>query len=158
MNPVAWNAVLAIAWMAITGSFTPANFALGFAVGFVALIVSARIPGVPRYTDRGWKVLSLAGYTVWEVILSNIRISRDIFTVSRIRPAFIDVPIRSRTDTEIALLAALVTLTPGTTAVDVSPDGTRMLVHITNLPEGGAEQARRDIIEGFERRVLEVLR
>ncbi len=158
MNPVAWNAVLALAWMAITGSFTPANLALGFAVGFVALIVSARIPGVPRYTSRGWKVVTLAGYTAWEILLANIRITRDVFTVSRIRPAFIDVPIRSRTDTEIALLAALITLTPGTTAVDISPDGTRMLVHVTNLPEGGADQARRDIIEGFERRILEVLR
>lgn len=158
MNPVAWNALLALAWLAITGSFTIANFLVGFAVGFVALIVTQRVPGVPTYTVRTWKVITLAAYVAWEVILANLRVSRDILTVTRMSPALISVPIRSRTDTEVSLLAALITLTPGTTAIDVSPDGRHMLVHFTNLPDGGAEEARRDIVDGFERRILEVLR
>ena len=158
MNPVAWNALLALAWLAITGSFTITNFLLGFAVGFVALIVTQRVPGVPTYTGRSWKVVALAAFVAWEVLLANLRVSRDILTVTRMRPALISVPIRSRTDTEVSLLAALVTLTPGTTAIDVSPDGRHMLVHVTNLPDGGPDEARRDIIEGFERRILEVLR
>lgn len=158
MNPVAWNVLLALAWLAITGSFSPANFLLGLAIGLVALVVSQRIPGVPRYTNRTWKVFALAGFTAWEVVLANFRVSRDVITVSRLRPALVAVPIRSRTDTEIALLAALITLTPGTTAIDVSPDGRHMLVHMTTLPDGGPEEARLDIIDGFERRILEILR
>lgn len=158
MNPVAWNILLALAWLAITASFTPANFLLGIAIGFIALIVSQRIPGVPRYTSRTWAVVTLAGYTVWEVLLANLRVSRDVILVNRMRPGLISVPIRSRTDTEIALLAAFITLTPGTTAIDISPGGTHMLVHVTNLPDGGPEEARRAITDGFERRILEVLR
>ena len=158
MNPVVWNILLALAWVAITGSFTPANFALGIAVGFVALIVSQRIPGVPRYSRRSWNVIMLALFTAWEILMANVRVTRDVFTVERTKPALISVPIRSRTDTEITLLAALVTLTPGSTAVDISPDGTHMLIHTTNLPPGGPERFRRDIQEGFERRILEVLR
>ncbi|MGE3960861.1 MAG: Na+/H+ antiporter subunit E [Dehalococcoidia bacterium] len=158
MNAFAWNALLALAWMAITGSFTAPNFVLGLAVGFVALIVTQRVPGVPRYSGRSWKIVKLAAFVAWEVLLANYRVSRDVLTVTRMRPALISVPIRSRTDTEVTLLAALVTLTPGTTAIDVSPDGRHMLVHVTNLPDGGPEQARLDVIEGFERRILEVLR
>lgn len=158
MNPVVWNVLLALAWVAITGAFTPANFLLGLAVGFVALMVSQRVPGVPRYTRRTWSVVALAGYTAWEILLANLRVSRDLFMVERIRPAMISVPIRSRTDTEITLLAALITLTPGSTAIDITPDGSHMLVHVTNLPPGGPDEARRDIIEGFERRILEIMR
>ncbi|MDA1010241.1 MAG: Na+/H+ antiporter subunit E [Chloroflexi bacterium] len=158
MNPLVWNILLALAWIAITGSFTALNFALGLAIGFVAIIVSQRIPGVPRYTRRSWHVLALAFYIGWEIVLSNIRVTRDLFAVARTRPALISVPIQARTDAEVTLLAALVTLTPGSTAIDLSPDGTHMFVHVTNLPDGGVEEARRVIQEGFERRILEVLR
>jgi multicomponent Na+:H+ antiporter subunit E len=158
MNPVVWNIMLALVWVAITGSFTPTNFALGMAIGFVALIVSQRIPGVPRYTRRSWNVVMLALYIGWAILMANVRVTRDVFTVHRTRPALISVPIRSRTDTEITLLAALITLTPGSTAIDITPDGTHILVHTTNLPPGGVEEARREILEGFERRILEVLR
>lgn len=158
MNPVAWNALLALAWLAITGSFTPANFALGMGVGFIALIVAQRIPGVPRYTRRTWDVVLLGLFFVREILLANVRVTRDILFIERTRPALIDVPIRSRRDSEITVLTALIILTPGSTVVDISPDGTRILVHVTNLPPGGVEQARRDILEGFERRVLAAMR
>ncbi|MDA1010202.1 MAG: Na+/H+ antiporter subunit E [Chloroflexi bacterium] len=156
MNPLVWNILLALAWIAITGSFTAVNFALGLVIGFIALIVSQRIPGVPRYTRRSWHALSLALFVAWEILLANVRVTRDLFNVKRTRPALISVPIRARTDTEVTLLAALVTLTPGSTAI--SPDGTHMFVHVTNLPDGGVEEARRSIQDGFERRILEVLR
>jgi len=158
MNPLVWNILLALAWVAITGSFTPTNFALGVAIGFVALIVSQRIPGVPRYTRRSWSMVLLVLYTARAILMANVRVTRDVLTVHRTRPALISVPIRSRTDTEITLLAALITLTPGSTAIDVTPDGTHMLVHTTNLPPGGVEEARLEVLEGFERRILEVLR
>lgn len=158
MNAVAWNVLLAVAWMAITASFTAPNFVLGMAVGFVSLIVSQRIPGVPHYTGRALKVAALVAYTAREIVLANFRVSRDLLTAAQLRPALLDIPIRSRTDTEISLLAAFVTLTPGTTAVDISPDGQHMLVHFTNLPPGGIDEAHEAILDGWERRILEVLR
>jgi multisubunit Na+/H+ antiporter MnhE subunit len=33
-----------------------------------------------------------------------------------------------------------------------------MLVHSTNIPNGDIEQARRELKDGFERRLLEVMR
>jgi multicomponent Na+:H+ antiporter subunit E len=158
MNPIAWNVMLALAWVAITGSFTAVNFGLGMAIGFVALMVSQRIPGVPRYTRRSWKVLTLSAFTAKEIVMANVRVTRDLFGVKRTRPAIVRVPIRATTDAEVTLLAALVTLTPGSTAIDVAPDGTSMLVHVTNLPAGGVEEAIRSVQDGFERRILEVLR
>jgi multicomponent Na+:H+ antiporter subunit E len=75
-----------------------------------------------------------------------------------LRPAVIDVPLTARTDAEIALLAACVTLTPGSTAIALSADRTVMYVHLTNLGGGDFESARRSIKSGFERRILEILR
>lgn len=150
--------MLALAWVAITGSFTVPAFVLGLVVGWLSLFACSAVPGIPRYNRSAVHVLVLVAFTAWAVVLANVRLSRDLLLSRRLHSAIVSVPIRARTDAEVMLLAALITLTPGTTAVDVSADGTQMLVHVTNLPAGGPEQVRRDVREGFERRLLLALR
>lgn len=157
MIVVLWNMALALAWTAITGSFTLGNFMLGFAIGVAALLVTQHVPGVPHYTKRPLYLLALGAYTAIEVTLANLRVAREIVT-GDIHPALLSVETDAESDLEITLLAALVTLTPGTTVVDLSPDGKRILVHFTNLPPGGPDAARRSVKEGFERRILRVTR
>ena len=50
----------------------------------------------------------------------------------------------------------LVSLTPGSLSLDLSPDRSTLLVHVMFLDD--AERCRREIKDGFERRVLELLR
>ena len=47
MSLVVWNFVLALVWAATTEAFTPANFAVGMAIGFVLLF------GLRRVIDSG---------------------------------------------------------------------------------------------------------
>jgi multicomponent Na+:H+ antiporter subunit E len=51
----------------------------------------------------------------------------------------------------------MITLTPGTLSLDVSADRRVMYIHSMTLGDD-TEKFRRQIKEGFERRVLEVLR
>ena len=57
---------------------------------------------------------------------------------------------------EITLLANLITLTPGTLSVDVSPDRKTLFVHAIDCSD--PEKNRRDIAEGFERAIMEAFR
>ena len=66
------------------------------------------------------------------------------------------MPLDAKTDAEITLLANVVTLTPGTLSLDVSPDRSTLYVHAMFLES--PEALRRDIKEGFEKRILELLR
>jgi multicomponent Na+:H+ antiporter subunit E len=59
-------------------------------------------------------------------------------------------------DFEITLLANLITLTPGTLTVDVSPDRKALYVHAIDC--SNVEQTRRDIETAFERRILGAFR
>jgi multicomponent Na+:H+ antiporter subunit E len=54
------------------------------------------------------------------------------------------------------LLANLISLTPGTLSIDVSEDRRYLYVHVMFLDD--VEAACRELKEGLERRVLEVLR
>jgi multicomponent Na+:H+ antiporter subunit E len=59
-------------------------------------------------------------------------------------------------DNEITMLSNLLTLTPGTLSLDVSADRKVLYVHAMYIDD--VDEVRRKIKEGFERRILEVLR
>ena len=93
----------------------------------------------------------------WEVVISALRVAFDVLTPTHhMRPAVVGVPLDATTDAEIALLAVLVTLTPGTLALDVSLDRKVLYVHAMYAED--PEQVRREVKTRFERRVLEILR
>ena len=70
------------------------------------------------------------------------------------RPRIIQLPLSVTHDGEILLLAAMINITPGSVALDVSEDRRTMFVHVMHITT--AEDARREIKEGFERRILEL--
>ena len=77
---------------------------------------------------------------------------------SYVCPGVVAIPLDARTDVEIALLANLITLTPGSVTLDLSEDRRVLYVHAMYIDGGDVEAYRRSIKEGLERRVLELLR
>ncbi len=151
------NILLALAWLALTGKFSPANFNLGFAAGYLLLWYCQPILGTSRYFAKVRSVVFFIVFVVWELIRANFKVAFDIVTPRhRMRPGVIAVPLEAKTDTEITLLANLITLTPGTLSLDVSTDRKVLYVHAMYIED--AESMRREIKDGFERRVLELLR
>ena len=72
------------------------------------------------------------------------------------RPGIVAVPLDAKTDQEITLLANLITLTPGTLSLDVSHDKRTLYVHAMFVDS--PESVRDSIKNGFEKRLLELLR
>jgi multicomponent Na+:H+ antiporter subunit E len=158
MNGLVLNALLALAWVAISGDVSVGNFAVGFGLGLVILLFTRRIVGQPTYPLRLWRVMNLLVFFVWELLLANLRLAYDVLTPGyRLRPGVVAIPIEVRTDTEITLLANMITLTPGSFSLDVSADRRVLYVHVMYLDED-VDEFRRKIKNGFERRILEVMR
>lgn len=72
------------------------------------------------------------------------------------RPGIIAIPLDARTNEEITVLANLITLTPGSMSLDVSPDRRHLYVHLMYVDD--LEESRMEIKRGFERRTLELFR
>ena len=66
----------------------------------------------------------------------------------------IRLPLSVTTDGEILLLSAMINITPGSVALDVSDDRQSMYVHVMNIAT--VEEAKSEIKNGFERRILEL--
>jgi multicomponent Na+:H+ antiporter subunit E len=152
--------LLALAWIGLSGSFEAANFAFGLAVGFLIHGLTAPAAGGHRTWGirRMWAVSRLAAYFAWQLVLANVRVAWAVLgPVGRLRPALVAVPLDIETDAEIAMLANMITLTPGTLSVEVSPDRRTLYVHTIQL-DGSADGLRDAIKRGFERRVREAFR
>lgn len=73
----------------------------------------------------------------------------------RLRPAILAIPLDVRSPAGIVLFADMVTLTPGTTSLDVSADGSTLYVHVLDAPDHAAAIAgMKSTLEVSAREVL----
>ncbi len=151
------NIVFAAVFTTLLGSGSIGIFLLGFALGYFALWLSQPLYRETRYFTKLPKTINLTVYFLKELVVSNLRVLWDVITPRHInRPGIIGIPLTARTDLEIFVVANLISLTPGTLSVDLSEDRRTLYVHVMFLYD--VESARRDIKNGLERRVLEVMR
>ena len=152
------NILLALAWAALEGDFSLRTLLTGQVLGYLILVALVR-GGVLRtspYVGRIHHVLGLAGYFFWELVKANVRLAVDVATPHyNMRPGIIALPLDATEDGQILLLSMLINTTPGSVALDVSPDRKFLYVHVMYMSTPDA--AREDIKNGFERRVLGVL-
>ncbi len=148
------NLLMAIVWAAVTGSATLLNLIFGFVLSTLTLgLIREQVNGT-GYLSRSLRVASLAwlffvelAKSAWKVALMVVSPKVDI------KPGIFAYPLTVTRDFEITLLANLITLTPGTLSVDVSEDRKTLYVHAIDCSD--PEAARRDIADGFERKIRE---
>jgi multicomponent Na+:H+ antiporter subunit E len=149
--------LLGLAWLALTGSWTPANAVLGLALGALAASFAREQRRRRDISPRPLKIIWLASRFLYELLLSGLRVARLVLAPRMdLKPGIFAYPLKVDRDFEITLLANLITLTPGTLSVDVSEDRKTLFVHAIDCSD--PERTRRDIAEGFERRILEAFR
>ncbi|WP_333898798.1 Na+/H+ antiporter subunit E [Agrobacterium pusense] len=142
-------------WLAVTGSLTLANVIFALIVSTLALwLIRHQLPGGRNHWLRLGRVLSLVllffkelALSAWKVAVMVTRPKLDV------QPGIFAYPLTVTTDFEITLLANLITLTPGTLSVDVSPDRKMLYVHAIDCSD--IETAKNDIKNGFEKKIVE---
>lgn len=151
------NIMLSLAWAALLGQFSVTNLLAGFALGYIMLWVMQDVMHYSSYFVKVGQVISFIRLFLWELLLSNLRVAYSVVTpLDKMRPGIIAVPLDVDTDVGITMLANMITLTPGTLSLDVSEDRRTLYVHSMHVHD--IEAFRRSIKDGFERKVLEVLK
>jgi multicomponent Na+:H+ antiporter subunit E len=100
--------------------------------------------------------LNLAIFYVKEVVLSNLRVAHDVVTPRhRMKPGIVVLDVADLTDRQIFFMANLITMTPGTLGLIVSPSHDRLFVHAMYI-DGSPEDLARELSEEYGRRVCRV--
>ena len=157
MRQLIYGLSLVLLWSAITANFSTPNLLLGLIIAFVAIAILRRSFSRPVRWGKLQAVLSLTLSFLIELLVSALRVAKIVLTPhldGALRPAIIAFPLSLKTPGEIATLANLVTLTPGTLSIDVSDDQSVLYIHVLNFTTTEAFIA--DLQQGFERQVREV--
>lgn len=166
MTTFVWNILLALIWAIALGPPSPWNLLVGFVVGYLMLALSWRLGLHYRDSDdqkettyfkRVFQIIGFLLFFTKEMIVANVRMAYyTVSPLSRLKPGIVAVEIDGLSNLEITILANLITLTPGTLSLDVSEDRSQLIVHCMDATD--PEKIKREIHEGFQRRILELMR
>lgn len=116
-----------------------------------------RVLSVDRVRIRSPKaILQLAGVVTVDVIRSNWEVARVILGHRRHerKAGFIHIPLQMRDRHGLAILAIIITSTPGTLWVEYEPATGQLLLHVLDLVD---EAAWVELIKTrYERRLMEI--
>lgn len=131
MNTFAVNLILTLAWATFFGDFGLITLVSGFLLGTFILWLLQPLIGVSHgYHLRVWYWIKLAVLFLYELVVSSVEVLWDIVTPRhRARPAIIEMPLDVQSDAGILLVTNLISLTPGTLSLDVSPDRKSVSIH-----------------------------
>ena len=101
----------------------------------IVFIFRAARPVQPRLR-RPQIAMRLLARVLLDIVRSNIAVARIVLGLVRdreVRSGFLDIPLDLRDPHGLAVLAAIVTSTPGTVWVDLSRDGSTLTLHVLDL-------------------------
>jgi len=151
--------LLLVAWLWLNNTVHPGHVVLGSLLAVAIPYLTRRFWPEPIVVDRPLRVVQYVAIVSYDIILANLQLAALILgPVSRLRPAFVRVPLDLRTDFAVTMLASTVTLTPGTVSVDVEgnvADGRRLVVHVLRCVD--EQELVQSIKDRYERRLQEIL-
>ena len=120
------SAVLALLWWILSGSTSFKLVGLGIVSVLFTAYVAQRLQAVDRESlplHMAKRLLGYWPYLLWQIVLSNIAMSRLILSRKPdLDPRIIRVNIRQKSDLGKVVLGNSITLTPGTVTLDFVED------------------------------------
>jgi multicomponent K+:H+ antiporter subunit E len=147
---------LLLLWLLLTQTVSPGHLMLG---GAVALVGGWTLTLLDLPKGSPGRVAAICRLVVWvliDIARSNIAVARIIlgFEPRRWTSGFVRIPLELRDPYGIAVLACIITSTPGTLWVDFDPASGMLTIHVLDLVDE-AEWVR--TIKGrYERLLLEI--
>lgn len=148
---------LAGMWLVLNGSVAAGHVALGAALGIAGSLALARLQApLGRVRRRAFTAAALAWLAFADIVRSNLAVAAIAWHPGiRGRTAgFLDLPLEMRHPGGLAVLACIITATPGTSWARYDAARNVVTIHVLDLVD---EQAWiRQFKERYERRLMEI--
>ena len=148
--------LLAVVWILLQGEFSAGMAVFGLILGIlIPWGTSIWWPDTPKGFRLG-KMMPYCLLVIWDIVVANVQVAWVVLSVpnSKLKPAWIVVPLDIVQPEAITVLAGTITLTPGTVSADLSSEGHSLLVHVLHTDDPDA--VRDEIKTRYEARLKEI--
>jgi len=149
------SAMVALAWLLLQGSLAPANLLWAAVLGIALPWITGGFLAVPGRMRGGRVALRLAGVVLWDIIVANLAVARIVLDPRREPvPAWVRVRATVTDPRGLALLATIITNTPGTVSCVVDEGWGEILVHALDAPD--PDVVAQDILRRYDAPLKEI--
>jgi multicomponent K+:H+ antiporter subunit E len=144
-------------WLLLNDSVEAAHVLLGLVMGMAGGILYARLePSHGGLRKVAVPAVTLAGVVLWDIVRSNIAVLGIVLGARRRQrvSGFLSIPLALRDARGLAVLAGIVTATPGTSWAHYEAASNVLTLHVLDLDD--AEAAVREFKGSYERRLMEI--
>lgn len=146
---------LTVMWLMLN-SFSLGHLVLGAVIALIAAQGMALLRPSKPYIKRWDVVVRLTAIVFYDVVRSNIAVARIILQGKRRerKSGFLTIPLELRDHMGLAILAIIMTSTPGTAWLDYNSVRGTLLIHVFDLVD---EQEWLDLVRNrYERMLREI--
>lgn len=150
------SASLLVLWLLLNQAISPGQILLGTAVALIGGWALAALEPPKARPRRLAAILRLAALVFADIVRSNIAVGGIILGLKRRKwsSGFVEIPLDLRDPYGLAVLACIITSTPGTVWVDFKAETGTLTIHVLDLVD--KSEWVRTIRGRYERLLLEI--
>ena len=150
---------LLVIWLALNTTLAPVHIALGLALGVVGGLILARLhPRAGKVHLRAAALAALLWLLFVDIVRSNVAVLRIVFhpAIRGRTSGFLSLPLELRHPGGLAILACIITATPGTSWARYDAAKNVLTIHVLDLVDEQAWIVQ--FKDRYERRLMEIFR
>lgn len=154
MRTLTLNLLIAVIWLLLSPQPGVGTFLVGYALGMGLLLLFQSVLPHERYFTRVAGTVRFVMIFLREFVVANFEMLRIVLFRSRedLHPKLFTLDVRGMKPWEILLLSQCISLTPGTTTVQVEDDFSTLVIHALDARD--PDQVRQQINRTLRRAVL----
>lgn len=123
-------------WLLLVNDVTAGHILLGAVLAWLIPFLTQRFWPEAMTMHKPLVATRFVLLVLWDIVIANAVLAvRILGPSSKLRPAFMVLPLDLQQDFAITLLASTISLTPGTVSADLSPDRRALLIHVLHVDD-----------------------
>jgi multicomponent K+:H+ antiporter subunit E len=155
--PLYLTVTLVAMWLLLNGDLSVMSIAFGVLLALLLVLAIAQLRPVRPRVRHVHLAIPLVATLLVDIVLSNLGVARVVLGLTRnrqVRSGFIDIPLELSDPHGLAILAVIVTSTPGTSWAGVAPDGRVLRLHMLDIRN--EDEWIRSFKRRYERRLMRI--
>jgi multicomponent K+:H+ antiporter subunit E len=135
------SVIVFLSWLMLSNSIEAGSVVFA---ALIAIIIPRMVRPFIDYTPdiHWWPAIKLLFVVLWDIVISNIHVAKLVLGPTKnLHPKWFRVPLETKHEEVNALLAMIITTTPGTVTAGIDQERGDILVHALSTDDEAAEIA-----------------